>query len=68
VFVWLLYTLGHLGVSFVLAAVIATPGCEMRSLPQLGAKLRRRTTDMHYCPGILTPVDRWESGLWKRAR
>jgi len=32
---FILYTFGHLGLSFLLSAVIATPGCEMRALPHL---------------------------------
>jgi len=30
---WLGYFYAHLGISFVVAALLATPGCEMRSIP-----------------------------------
>ena len=33
--IWLLYESLHLGVCFVLSAVLATPGCEMRAIPHL---------------------------------
>ena len=68
VFTWLLYMLGHLGVSFVLASFLGTPGCEMRSIPQLWALAVRRTAKEHYCPGVLTPIDRWERKLRGRRR
>lgn len=63
---WLLYTFGHLGISFLLATLLATPGCEMRSVPQLLARVSGRTAMEHYCPGFLTPLDRWETGLRTR--
>lgn len=55
------YAFGHLGVSFLLAAFLPTPGCEMRSLPQLWGRLTGRPTREHYCAGLLTPLDRWEA-------
>lgn len=60
---WLLYTFSHLGISFLLATFLATPGCEMRSIPQLWALISGRTVSEHYCPGVLTPIDRWEAKL-----
>lgn len=62
---WILYESVHLGLSFVLAAILATPGCEMRSIPQLLAKLSGGEAREHYCPGYLDTLDRWESGLWQ---
>lgn len=63
--VGLLYVYGHLGASFVLAAVLATPGCEMRAMPHLRALIAGGRTRERYCPGVLTPIDRWE---WKLRR
>ena len=60
VWTWLLYFCAHLGVSFVLAAFIATPGCEMRALPHLWMLITGRATQEHYCPGFLDSLDRWE--------
>ncbi|MCZ6725801.1 MAG: hypothetical protein O7A98_00420 [Acidobacteria bacterium] len=62
-FAWLfvLYTFGHLGLSFVLAAAIATPGCEMRALPHLWTLLTGRKTKEHFCPGFLHELDAWET-------
>lgn len=61
-FAWLLclYTFGHLGLSFVLAAAIATPGCEMRAIPHLWTLLTGRKTKEHFCPGFLNGLDAWE--------
>ncbi len=58
--VWLLYESLHLGASFVLAAALATPGCEMRALPELWSRVRGRASAEHYCPGFLDGLDRWE--------
>jgi hypothetical protein len=60
--VWLLYFSAHLGVSFIVSALIATPGCEMRALPHLWTQLSGRQTDEHYCPGVLNNIDKWERG------
>ncbi len=61
VFVVILYTTGHLGISLVLAAVLATPGCEMRSIPHLIAILRKGDLKEHVCPGPLDRFDEWEA-------
>ena len=60
--VWLIYVFGHLGVSFALATVLATPGCEMRAIPHLWTVMTGRTTKEHYCPSVLDRIDKWESG------
>jgi len=61
-FAWLLslYAFGHLGVSFVVASAIATPGCEMRAIPHLWTVLTGRATREHFCPGFLNGLDTWE--------
>ena len=63
--VWLVYFTAHLGSSFVLAAAISTPGCEMRAIPHLWTLLSGRRTKEHYCPGLLDNIDRWERQLRK---
>ena len=60
-FVWLVYVFGHLGVSFALSAVLATPGCEMRALPHLWTLVTGRVAKEHYCPGVLDRIDKWEA-------
>jgi hypothetical protein len=67
-FLWLAYTFGHLGLSFLLAAGIATPGCEMRAIPHLWALLSGRAAAEHHCPGPMDGVDRWELGVGRRRR
>jgi hypothetical protein len=59
---WFFYTATHLGISMVLAAILATPGCEMRAIPHLWSMMTDRHTREHYCPGILNGLDRWERG------
>ena len=67
-FVWLIYVFGHLGVSFTLASVLATPGCEMRAIPHLWSLVTGRETKEHYCPvGPLHRIDQWEVGREKRS-
>ncbi len=61
VWAWLTYEFAHLTLSFVLAAVLATPGCEMRAVPHLLSMIQGRPSVEHHCPvGPLAPIDRWE--------
>jgi hypothetical protein len=57
---WMVYWSGHLGLSFVLASLIATPGCEMRAIPHLWTVLSGRPMKEHYCPGVIDNIDAWE--------
>lgn len=59
--VFMLYVYTHLGLSFMLSAVIATPGCEMRSIPHLIGLITGRPVNEHHCPGVIGKIDRWES-------
>jgi len=59
---WLAYLYAHLGFSFLLAAVLGTPGCEMRAIADLRGQLRGVQAAEHYCPvGIMQPLDNWEA-------
>ncbi len=63
VLAWLLYIYAHLGLSFILAAVLSTPGCEMRAIPHLWSLVMGQPTKEHYCPlGPLHRIDQWEAG------
>ncbi len=67
VLAWLLYIYAHLGLSFVLAAVLSTPGCEMRAIHHLWTLVTGRPTKEHYCPlGPLHRIDQWEAGGKRR--
>jgi hypothetical protein len=58
---WLLYIFSHLGLAFVLSAVIGTPGCEMRSFHHLYSLMTGNQTKEHHCPiGPLQAIDKWE--------
>jgi hypothetical protein len=60
-YVWLLVSALPLGIALILSALLATPGCEMRSYAHLLARLRGRDASEHYCPGGIDIVDRWEA-------
>lgn len=57
-FVWLMVVY-LLGAAFVLATVLGTPGCEMRSYAQLATKLRGGDAAEHFCPGGVDFADAW---------
>lgn len=61
VLAWLVYFSAHLGSSFVLSALLATPGCEMRAIPHLWTLTTGRSTREHYCPSFIDRLDRWEA-------
>ncbi len=62
IWVWELYVFSHLGLAFVIAALIRTPGCEMRAFHDLYSRLTGVPTKEHYCPvGPLHPIDQWEA-------
>jgi hypothetical protein len=59
---WELYLYSHLGISFIISALIATPGCEMRAFHDLYSRLTGVPTKEHHCPvGPLHSIDRWEA-------
>lgn len=58
--IWVIYIFTHLGVSFLVSAIISTPGCEMRSLPHLWSIITGHKTYEHVCPGPLHKIDLWE--------
>lgn len=55
-----IYVHGHMGICHVIAALIATPGCEMRAIPQVWSKITRSNTEFHVCPGMWSKIDDWE--------
>ena len=60
-----MYAHGHIGVSNLLAAIAGIRGCEMRVIPYLINRMSGKETEFALCPGLWTPIDRWEAGLWK---
>ncbi len=59
---WELYVFSHLGLAFILAAALGTPGCEMRAFHHLYSNITGRSTKEHHCPiGPLSSIDRWEA-------
>ena len=58
---WLAYFYTHLGLAFVLSALIATPGCEMRSIPEILGRMSGTASEEHHCPAaFITKIDEWE--------
>lgn len=61
---WLnIYVFAHLGVSFALSGVLATPGCEMRAIPILLGRLVGKMAKDHHCPGPIRQIDAWETKM-----
>ncbi len=59
---WEVYLFSHLGIAFLVAGVIGTPGCEMRAFHDLFSRLTGVPTQEHVCPvGPLKPIDQWEA-------
>ncbi|RMF60294.1 MAG: hypothetical protein D6743_15175 [Calditrichaeota bacterium] len=61
--VWMFYVSAHLGMAFLLSAILATPGCEMRAFHDLWTRLTGKATAEHCCPGFLDKLDKWEAKL-----
>jgi len=61
-----IYAHGHIGVSNLLAAIVGIRGCEMRVIPYLIDRLTGKETELTLCPGLWTPIDRWEAGLRRK--
>jgi len=60
--IWEFYLSIHLGLAFLIASLIATPGCEMRAFHHLYSILSGNPTQEHICPvGPLNGIDRWEA-------
>lgn len=68
ILIWLLYVTAHLGFSFLLAAILGTPGCEMRAFHHLWTILTGKKTKEHYCPGQLDKIDKWETNRTKKIK
>ena len=63
-----IYAHGHIGISNLLAGIIGLRGCEMRVIPYLIERLAGSNTELALCPGLWTPIDRWEAGLRQENR
>ncbi len=63
---WFFLTAIPLGVALTLAAILGTPGCEMRVYAGIIAKLQGHSASEHYCPGGIDFIDRWEAHPEKR--
>lgn len=58
---WVGYFYTHLGVSFLLASILATPGCEMREISELFGRMTNKAMKEHHCPSsIISGIDSWE--------
>jgi len=57
---WLIPLYAYLGGSLILASILATPGCEMRAVPDLWGRFTGRSHIEHACPGPLDDLDVWE--------
>jgi len=63
IWLWEFYVFTHLGLAFLVAGIIATPGCEMRAFHDLYSRMTGNATKEHYCPvGPLHSIDQWGAG------
>lgn len=53
--------IGALTISFLLAALLRTPGCEWRAIPHLLARLKGQDIVGHPCSIYLHKLDQWEA-------
>lgn len=61
IWVFEIYVFTHLGLSFLLSAILGTPGCEMRAFHHVYSIVTGKPTAEHHCPvGPLSAIDRWE--------
>lgn len=58
--IWVVYIFTHLGISFLVAVITSTPGCEMRALPHLWSVFNRYKTYERVCHGPLHKINPWE--------
>ncbi len=65
-YLWFLLTAVPLGIALILAAILGTPGCEMRVYATIIAQLQGHSASEHYCHGGRDFIDRWEAHLGKR--
>lgn len=55
------WALGTLGLAYVLAAALATPGNELRSFAHLSSRLSSQRQPPRLAPGALDRLDAWEA-------
>ena len=58
---------GYVGVCHIASAALGFPGCELRALAYLVGRARRAEFAFAPCPGIWTPLDRWEARVRRRS-
>ena len=63
-----MYAHGHIGISNLIAATIGMRGCEMRVIPYFVGRISGKDTELALCPGLWTPIDRWEAALHRNHR
>ncbi len=63
-----IYVHGHIGISNLLAGIFGLRRCEMRVIPYLIDRVAGKDTQVALCPGLWTPIDRWEAGLRQENR
>jgi hypothetical protein len=61
IWLWEIYIFAHLGLAFVIAGLLGSPGCEMRAFHDLYSRISGSPTKEHHCPiGPLHSIDQWE--------
>lgn len=60
------WVLGTLALGYLLAAILGTPGCELRSYAHLASLVSDKTSQPVFCAAGLDKLDAWEAGLGDR--
>lgn len=61
-----IWVLGTLAVGYLLAAILGTPGCELRSYAHLASLVSDKHHQPVFCAAGLDKLDAWEAGLGDR--
>ncbi len=60
-FPFTVFMYGYIGTAFVLATILATPGCETSSFRHLISRFRGRELEAAACSALLERMDAWEA-------
>ncbi len=56
------WVLGALALGYLLAAILGTPGCELRSYQHLASLVSDKAAEPTFCAAGLDSLDAWEAG------
>jgi len=54
---------GYVGLCHIASATLGFPGCELRATSYVVHRARGESATFAPCPGVWTPLDRWEARM-----